>query len=619
MDKLPAQIRPVRFVHRPDSLTGQRRNRLQWKFHRLRWVEAYKHLKRFKPIDNETHLHLIFAESLSNWNYRQESDQLYTDQPVESEKSEFFLVNEENNFNLLFRDNLTDSSNFADLDKCTDLKAVYSFDYYLDLNDKLKVLQWQVNFANEKEQIDGELKKWSPQTKQLDLSLAEFKQRIVAANYEVFRMSIKTQDRYKLDDVNSEMKFAIKNLQLSFSCADASVSFRFEHEPTAKPSLPILFERNDQVLDREQMLDFWSNRVFPTFVQGSVDKYYYTDRQSRKLNFIITEFNFEKEEEVCLTFDYFVSKGAYVSVNFMNVIKRNQTLIRLYTSEFDERLVSDRATDAKSTKLQWNNATVCVKGEQILGNKQKPVPQFSFESYINRPELKADIVAVTNFRVSRRIQNDLRNFLPNWKFNGDRAMADWHTVPQISNFRLDVTDDNQLKLHLREVPAASKRQYYVISDWFVLNPNQNFLTFKVNSNLTDYQLKMKVQLDPIGDVDSKVWTLNSALQDENLRFDFKNVCKYLAFDSKFPTRVLFEISNNKPIASEEETHRIENADLEERHPAEQLFTISEIQLADKCTDELICNNRGKCQSTSADNATCSCQTGKGFYLKGIGW
>lgn len=549
---------------------------------------------------------------MSNWNYRQENDQLYADQPVQSDKSEYFLVNEENNFNLLFKDNLTDSTSFQNLDKCVDLKASYSFEYFLDLNANLKALQWQLNFANEKEQIQGELKKWSLQTKRLDLSLAEFKQRLVSANYEVFRMSVKTEDRYKLDDVNSEMKFAIKNLKLSFSCKGARVLFRFQHERTDNPSMPILFEKNDQVQSGEQLLDFWSNRVFPAFLKDVVDKYYYTDRPARKLNFIITEFNFEKEEEVCLTFDYFVSKGAYLSVNFMNIIKRNQTLIRLYTSEFDERLVSDEAT-GQPTKLQWNNATVCVKGEQILGNKKKPVPQFSFESFVDRPELKADIVAVTNFRVSRRIQNDLRNYLPNWKFNGERALHDWHVVPQISNFRFDVTDDHQLKLHLREVPADSKRQYYVISDWFVLNSNHNFLTFKLNSNLTDYQLKMKVQLDPIGDVDEKVWSLSSALEDESMRFDFKNVRKYLQFDSKFKTRVLFEISNNKPIASKKETDRIDNSDTDKvpgKQAIEQMFTISEIQLADKCTDELICNNRGNCQSTGADNATCSCQTGK---------
>lgn len=506
-------------------------------------------------------------------------------------------MNEENNFDLQFKQNPS-VSDFKSLNKCTSLKAFYAFDYYLELNPKLKALEWSVDFVGEKQTLESELKKWSTGGKRLELSLDELKRRLASVNNEVFRMKIQTTDRYKLDDVNSELKFAIKNLQISLSCESTSVDFRFKHEPTAHSSF--IFEKNGHVASREQLLDFWSNRVFPSFTKGALDKYYYTDRPTRKLNFIISEFNFEKEEEVCLTFDYFVTKGAYLSVNFMNIIKRNQTLIRLYTSEFDQRLASDELTRAQA-KLQWNNATVCVKGEQILGNKKKPVPQFSFESFIDKPELKADLVAVTNFRVSRRIQNDLRDYLPNWKFNGKRALQDWHVVPQISNFHFDITEDDQLKLQLRELPTDSKRQYYMISDWFILNDNHNFLTFKVNSNLTDYQLKLKVQLDPIGDVDSKVWSLKSTMENQPMRFDFKNVRKYLQFDSKFRTRVLFEISNNKPITSKND---------KAKPASEQLFTISEIQLADKCTDELICNNRGNCQSTGADNATCACHKGK---------
>lgn len=521
-----------------------------------------------------------------------------------------FLVNEENNFNLKFKHNLAASS-LDSLNNCTDLNVGYSFDYYLDINPKLKALEWNLQFIGGKETLKGELKKWTLQTKTwLKLSLAEFKKRLADMNYELFTMTIKTVDRYQLDEFNADLKFAIKNLKLSFHCKSARVDFRFEHEVPSLSSSPFTFEKDGQVQTSAQLLNFWSNRVFPEFLKGSVDKYYYTDRPSSKLNFIITEFNYEKEEEVCLTFDYFVTKGAYLSVNFMNIIKRNQTLIRLYTSEFDERLVDGGTTIRnQQAKLQWNNATVCVKGEQILGNKKKPVPQFSFESFIDKPQQKADIVAVTNFRVSRRIQNDLRNYLPNWKFNGERALQDWHVVPQISNFRFDLTEDHQLKLHLRERPAGSKRQYYVISDWFILNPNQNFLTFKVNSNLTDYQLKMKVQLDPIGDVDFKVWSLKSAMENQSMRFDFKNVRKYLQFDSQFKTRVLFEISNNKPITS---SQKMSDKTESEKSSAtgDQLFTISEIQLADKCTDELICNNRGTCQSTGANNATCGCHKGK---------
>ena len=516
------------------------------------------------------------------------------------------MVSEENNFDLAFKSNLTEL-NFQALDKCVDVKAFYSFDYYLDLNPKLKVLDWSLTFLDEKQALEGELKKWSTHEKRLQLSLADLKKRLTAVNYEVFNMKIQTADRYKLDDVNSELKFAIKNLQLSFSCMATRVVFRFKHEISGNPTASFFFEKDGQLQSREQQFQFWSNRVFPAFLKDSVDKYYYTDRPSSKLNFIITEFNFEKEEEVCLTFDYFVTKGAFLSVNFMNIIKRNQTLIRLYTSEVDERLIDVGAIRGQA-KLQWHNATVCVKGEQIMGDKKKPVPQFSFESFVDKPELKADIVAVTNFRVGRRIQNDLRNYLPNWKLNGERALHDWHVVPQISNFRLDLTEDRQLKLNLRELPVDSKRQYYVISDWFILNPNQNFLTFKVNSNLTDYQLKLKVQLDPIGDVDSKVWSLNSAIEDQPMRFDFKNVRKYLQFDSEFKTRVLFEISNNKPITSNQKI--AEKTAKLSKQPDEQLFTISEIQLADRCTDELICNNHGRCQSTGADNATCGCHTGK---------
>jgi len=545
---------------------------------------------------------VIVLDAVSDWKYRQETEQIHQFDKTSDEK--YFAIEELNNLNLAFKDNPNYKNRFSkDLDKCSRLNVSYSFDYYMDAYPTIKIIRWSVHLLDGKaENLKVQMKKWTSVSKTEEISLRKLKTRF--SKSELFEMYINTLDRIQNDKFRNslETKFAIKNLQLTFACKSAIQVIRFDSNLTSN-QIPFTFERNSVELNSTEQVEFWSNKVFPQFIRGSVDKYYYTEKSFKQLNFIITETNFTENEDVCLTFDYFVTKGAYINVNFINSHLQQKSLIKLYTSEFNERLTND-AVSLTQTKLQWINATVCVKGSEILSNEKDKLSQWNFESFINRPELKSDIVAVTNFNVVRKNVN-LKDFIPNWKFNGESAMNDWKTVPSAQqNFRLSLTDDHELKLYLREMPSKTRRHYYVISDWIEVNKNVDYLTFKVNSNLTNYHLTCKIQADENGEVDYKSWKLNGIIKDQLLQYNLERAISKSPEISRI--KIIFEIYNDKTIslinyASDESKF--------EKNDKEQLLTISEIQLADSCTDERICNNNGKCKALAAKKAQCSCQFG----------
>ena len=561
----------------------------------------------------------IFSLSISSnsdatstdWKFRQETDPLSKfDKSLallkNQEKPDYFLIDELDNLNLVFKENVTYAPRFSDeLDKCKRLNVTYSFDYYLDLFPTVKILRWSIELLGQRTILKPVAhKQWTTVSYSSEISLRRLRTKF--SESEMFEMYINTLDRSGNDKFRNsfESKFAIKNLRLVLECSAARTERNFRPVSEANADQPFTFERNNQRLNGSQQLDFWSNQVFPQFIRGSVEKYYYTEKSDRQLNFIVSENDFQSDEDVCLTFDYFVSKNASLTVRLHKADQKQ--LIKLYTSEFNERLVNDEVA-RKKVRLQWNNATVCVKGSELLANEKHQLPQWDFHSFIHRPERKSDIVAVTNFRVGRR-PIEPKDFIPSWKSNGESGLHSWKTVPETENFRLNLADNHELKLYLRELPSDSIRHYYVISDWIQIDTNVGYLTFKVNSNLTDYQLRLKVEADALGTVDERTWRLDGAIVDQVFQYNFKNSRIRKRVPEKFKAKIVFEIYNNQVLRPNDLSKS--NANEFRKHRDEQLLTISEIQMADRCTDELICNNNGNCKSLAANKAECKCKSGK---------
>lgn len=493
--------------------------------------------------------------------------------------------------------------------------VAYSFDYYLDFNLKLKNIKWNLNLLKESQSITGQLKEWTTVSNKASISLEDLKSKF--SNDKVFEMKFQTLDRYKKEKLKqlTTSRFAIRNLELVYSCADKDSTirneFKFELQSDKKFVHPFDLVRNGVHQSNDQLVDYWSNLIYPQFVKNEVEKYYYSERIFSKLQFAITETDFKEEEELCLIFDYYVTNHASIYVNFMNSKRKNSTLIKLYSTERNDALRNNEIK-TNENKFEWMNATVCIKGAEILPNK---IPQWTLESFIVKPQLKTDVVAVTNFRVKRKL-SAIRNYLPSWKFNGETLLQDWNVIPESSNFQLNVTNERELKLHLREMPANSKRHYYVISDWFIINTSINFLTFKVHSNLTNYHLTMKVLFDPSIALEvGKTWHLNKTLDNELLQFSFQKVLKHLQEleQGSIRARIMFEIYNTQSINEPEGQMAIADEDDKEAFDSEELLTISEIQLADECANEQLCNSNGKCVAIEANKAQCECIDGKNLF------